>query len=62
MTQDILVTSHPYLQPIASLHAREKSHNSTGLGHPLCRLRDKNSRHGMAVMLELQDAVGKVLL
>jgi hypothetical protein len=40
---------------------REESHNSAGLGHPLWRLRDKNNRHALAVMLDPLDAIGKEL-
>ncbi|MGJ5817570.1 DUF1641 domain-containing protein [Paludibaculum fermentans] len=40
---------------------REKSQEAPGLGALLLRLRNKDSRHAVAVMLDLLEAVGKGL-
>ena len=40
---------------------REETHQAPGLLHLLRRLRSENSRHAMAVVLDLLESVGKAL-
>jgi uncharacterized protein YjgD (DUF1641 family) len=52
---------HSLAETTAEGAERAKSHNPPGLFHLLWRLRDRNSRHAMAMMLDLLQSVGKGL-
>jgi uncharacterized protein YjgD (DUF1641 family) len=52
---------HSLVQTVINGAKREKSHRAPGVLHLLRSLRSENSRHALAVMLDLVESVGKGL-